>query len=138
GTGEVDAMSSGGSVVCVSGLQGDGFESGGGNIEVGRCAGNVKASTGGGSIDLGDIGGPVEIDTGGGSTRLSSAKGPVHAETGGGSIDLNGVPSAHAETGAGSIVAKFVSSGGVRIDSLLETSAGDITVYLASNMNITI
>jgi len=51
---------------------------------------------------------------------------------------LNGVPSAHAETGAGSIVAKFVFSGGERIDSLLETSAGDITVYLASNMNITI
>ncbi|OLE57990.1 MAG: hypothetical protein AUG13_01205 [Chloroflexi bacterium 13_1_20CM_2_59_7] len=136
--GKINAESGGGSVVVVSGLQGAVLETGGGSIEVGRCAGHVKASTGGGSIDLGDIGGPVEIETGGGSIRLSSAKGPVHAETGGGSIDLNGVPSAHAETGAGSIVAKFVSSGGVRIDSLLETSAGDITVYLASNMNITI
>ena len=136
--GKINAESGGGSVVVVSGLQGAVLETGGGSIEVERCAGHVKASTGGGSIDLGDIGGPVEIETGGGSIRLSSAKGPVHAETGGGSIDLNGVPSAHAETGAGSIVAKFVSSGGVRIDSLLETSAGDITVYLASNMNITI
>ena len=136
--GKINAESGGGSVVVVSGMQGAVLETGGGSIEVQRCAGHVKASTGGGSIDLGDIGGPVEIETGGGSIRLSSAKGPVHAETGGGSIDLNGVPSAHAETGAGSIVAKFVASGGERTDSLLETFAGDITVYLASNMNITI
>jgi hypothetical protein len=69
---------------------------------------------------------------------LSSAKGIVHAETGGGSIELNGVPAARAETGAGAIVAKFVSSGGERNDSLLETSAGDITVYLAPDLNISI
>src|SRR6266516_2504826 len=68
---------------------------------------------------------------------LASAKGPVRAETGGGSIELNGVPSARAETGAGGIVAKFISSGD-RSDSTLETSAGDITVYLAPNHNISI
>ena len=78
------------------------------------------------------------METGGGSIRLASAKGAVRAETGGGSIELNGVPSARAETGGGGIVAKFVSSTGERTDSLLETSAGDITVYLVSNLNISI
>ncbi|HEV2688185.1 MAG TPA: hypothetical protein VGV35_06515, partial [Bryobacteraceae bacterium] len=136
--GKISAESGGGSVVVVSGLQGAVLETGGGSIQVEHCSGHVKASTGGGSIDLGDIGGPAEIETGGGSIRLSSAKGPVHAETGGGSIDLNGVSSARAETGAGPIVAKFVASNGGRTDSLLETSAGDITVYLAPNLNITI
>jgi hypothetical protein len=136
--GKINAESGGGSLVVISGLQGAVLETGGGSIQVERCTGHVKASTGGGSIELGDIGGPADIETGGGSIRLSSAKGPVHAETGGGSIDLNGVPSARAETGAGGIVAKFVSSNGERADSLLETSAGDITVYLASNLNITI
>ena len=136
--GKISAESGGGSVVVVSGLQGAVLETGGGSIEVERCAGHVKASTGGGSVDLGDIGGPAEIETGGGSIRLTSAKGPVRAETGGGSIDLNGVPSARAETGAGPIVAKFVASSGGPADSLLETSAGDITVYLAPNLNITI
>jgi hypothetical protein len=48
------------------------------------------------------------------------------------------VPSARAETGAGGILAKFVSSSGERTDSVLETSAGDITVFLAANLNITI
>lgn len=136
--GKINAESGGGSVVVVSGLQGAVLETGGGSIEVERCAGHVRATTGGGSIDLGDIGGAAEIETGGGSIRLASAKGPVRAETGGGSIELNGVPSAHAETGAGGIVAKFVSSSGERTDSLLETSAGDITVYLAANLNLTV
>jgi DUF4097 and DUF4098 domain-containing protein YvlB len=84
-----------------------------------------------------EIAGPAEIETGGGSIRLSSATGAVRAETGGGSITLNGVTAAKAETGAGGIVAKFVS-GGDRTDSVLETSAGDITVYLAPTLNITI
>jgi DUF4097 and DUF4098 domain-containing protein YvlB len=136
--GKIEAESGGGSVTIVAGLQGAVLETGGGSIQVERCAGKVKASTGGGSIDLGDIGGAAEMETGGGSIRLSSAKGPVRAETGGGSIELNGVPSARAETGAGGIVAKFVASNGEPHDSELETSAGDITVYLAPNVNISV
>jgi hypothetical protein len=135
--GKINAETGGGSVVVVSGMQGAVLETGGGSIEVQRCAGSLKVTTGGGSIDLGEIGGPAEIETGGGSIRLSSATGAVRAETGGGSITLNGVTAAKAETGAGGIVAKFVS-GGERTDSVLETSAGDITVYLAPTLNITI
>jgi DUF4097 and DUF4098 domain-containing protein YvlB len=136
--GKIEAESGGGSVTIISGMQSAVLETGGGSIQVERCAGRVKASTGGGSIDLGDIGGAAEMETGGGSIRLSSAKGTVRAETGGGSIELNGVPSARAATGAGGIVAKFVASNGERHDSDLETSAGDITIYLAPNVNISI
>src|SRR5580704_13704920 len=136
--GKIEAESGGGSETSVSGMQGAVLETGGGSIQVERCAGRVKASTGGGSIDLGDIGGPVEMETGGGSIRLSSAKGPVRAETGGGSIELNGVPSARAETAAGGITAKFVAANGEHHDSELETAAGDITVYLAPNVNISV
>lgn len=136
--GKLKAESGGGSVHVVTSLQSAVLETGGGSIEVERCVGRLKASTGGGSIDLGDIDGGAELETGGGSIRLSSAKGPVRAETGGGSIELNGVPSARAETGAGGIVAKFLVNGLERTDSVLETSVGDITVYLPSNLNITI
>ena len=135
--GKINAETGGGSVVVVSGMQGAVLETGGGNIEVQRCAGSLKVTTGGGGIELGEIAGPAEIETGGGSIRLNSATGAVKAETGGGSITLNGVPAARAETGAGGIVAKFVS-GADRADSVLETSAGDITVYLTPNLNITI
>ena len=136
--GKVSAESGGGSVVVVSALQGAVLETGGGSIRVEHCLGGVKVTTGGGSIDLGEIGGTAEIETGGGSIRLASAKGTVRAETGGGSIELNGVSSARAETGAGGIVAKFISNPGDHTDSRLETSAGDITVYLSPNVNLSI
>ncbi len=136
--GKVNASSGGGSIFVDSATQEAILETGGGSIRVTTCSGRVKASTGGGSIDLGDIGGPVEIETGGGSIHLTSSKGPVRAETGGGTIEINGAPSVHAETGAGSIIASIFGGTAGRSDSYLETSAGDITVYLAPSVKLNV
>ncbi len=136
--GEIKAESGGGNVVVLSGLQGAVLETGGGSIRVDKCSGPVKATTGGGSVDLGDIGGSAEIETGAGSIRLASAKGRVQAETGGGSIQLDGATSVKAETSAGGIIVKLLSSSGARSNSSLETAAGDITVYLANDLAISI
>ena len=136
--GKVIAETGGGSVEILSGGQGASIETGGGSIVLRHCDGGVKASTGGGSVELGDIGGPAEIDTGGGGIKLTSAKGHVRAETGGGGIELYGVPSAHAETGAGAITVKLMNTGGERKDSDLETSAGDITVYIAPDVAVNV
>src|SRR5271169_5517160 len=136
--GKVVAETGGGSVEIQSGAQGAVIETGGGSVEVRQCNGKLKVSTGGGSIDLGDVNGPVEIETGGGTIHLTSAKGAVRAQTGGGGIELYGVPSAHAETGAGSIIVKLVNTGAERSDSLLETSAGDITVYIAPDVALSV
>jgi DUF4097 and DUF4098 domain-containing protein YvlB len=136
--GEIKAESGGGSVVVLSGLQGAVLETGGGSIRVDKCSGHVKATTGGGSVDLGEIGGPAEIETGAGSIRLASAKGRVQAQTGGGSIQLDGATSVQAETSAGGIIVKLLSSSGVHSNSTLETSAGDITIYLANDLPISI
>ena len=136
--GKVIAETGGGSIEIQSCAQGATIETGGSSIIVRHCNGKVKASTGGGSIDLSDVGGSAEIETGGGSIRLTSAKGHVHAETGGGGIELYGVPSASAETGAGGITVKLVNTGGERHDSDLETAAGDITVYIASDVAINV
>ncbi len=136
--GKVVAETGGGSIEIQSCAQGAVIETGGSSITVRHCNGKVKASTGGGSIDLSDVGGPAEIETGGGSIRLTSAKGHVHAETGGGGIELYGVPSASAETGAGGITVKLVNTGSERHDSDLETAAGDITVYIASDVAINV
>jgi DUF4097 and DUF4098 domain-containing protein YvlB len=136
--GQIHAETGGGNVVVLSGEQGAVIEAGGGNVEIKRCVGRVKASTGGGSINLGDIGGPAEIETGGGSIRLTSAKGRVGANSGAGTIELYGVPSARVETGAGGITVKFINTGEERSDSMLETSAGDITVYLASDVAMSV
>jgi DUF4097 and DUF4098 domain-containing protein YvlB len=136
--GKLMAKTGGGTVEIVSASQGASIETGGGSIEIRQCSGKVKVSTGGGSVDLGDIGGGAEIDTGGGSIHLASAKGHVEARTGGGGIELYGVPSARAETGAGGIVVKLVKTGAEAAASMLETSAGDITVYIASDVAISV
>jgi membrane-associated protease RseP (regulator of RpoE activity) len=136
--GKIIAETGGGSVEIGAGSQGASIETGGGSVEVRQCNGRVKVSTGGGSVDLSDVGGPADIETGGGSIRLASAKGHVHAETGGGGIELYGVPSATAETSAGGIVVKLLNTGGERHDSDLETGAGDITVYIASDVAVNV
>jgi DUF4097 and DUF4098 domain-containing protein YvlB len=136
--GEINAESGGGNLVVLSGLQGAVLETGAGSIRVEKCGGSVKATSGGGSIDLGQIEGPAEIETGAGSIRLASAKGRVQAQTGGGSIQLDGATSVKAETAAGGIVVKLLSGADRRSNSSLETSAGDITVYLANDLAISV
>ncbi|MBO0910185.1 MAG: DUF4097 family beta strand repeat protein [Acidobacteria bacterium] len=135
--GKIVAETGAGDVTVVSASQGASLQTGAGSIRVEKCTGQVKAETGGGSIDLGEIIGQVTMETGGGSLKINSATGLVNAETGGGSIELYSVPAARVETGAGTITAKFVASSGAA-DSQLETATGDVTVYLAPAMRVTL
>lgn len=133
--GKVNAGTGGGSISVGSGAENVALQTGGGSIDVQNCPGSVRASTGGGSLEIGEVG-TAELETGGGNIRLASAKGPVRASTGGGAITLwklmNG---ARAETGAGSITAEFLS---VNTDSTLETSVGDVIVYISPNARVTV
>lgn len=135
--GKLNASTGGGDIVLVSSQEGAVLEAGGGNIQVNQCGGQLKVSTGGGNIEVGNVGGPVKIETGGGSIHVGSAKGPVWAQTGAGRVELGPVPAAQVQTGAGGIVATFVP-GGEPTDSSLQTSAGDVTVYLASGLHVTV
>ncbi|MGZ4788526.1 MAG: DUF4097 family beta strand repeat-containing protein [Terriglobales bacterium] len=128
---------SGGGSVWVGKAAGAEVETGGGSIKVDSCSGSSRVTTGGGTIELGEVNGPVTMETGGGGIHLSSAKGPVRVETGGGSLELwklyNGV---RAETGGGSITAELLGS--PQNPSSMETSAGDLTVYIASDVKLNV
>lgn len=137
-SGKVVAETGGGTVEIQSAGEAATVDTGGGSVQVRQCNGKVRVSTGGGGVDLSDLNGPVNIETAGGSIRLTSAKGHVQAETGGGGIELYGVPSARAQTSAGGITVKLVNTGGERHDSDLETGAGDITVYIASDLAVNV
>ncbi len=114
-------------------------ETSGGDIVVGSAAGQVQARTAGGQIQMGPTGGTVRAETAGGSIRLQGARGRVVAETAGGSIDLLQVESAvHASTAAGRILAEFNCSKKSCGPSQLETSMGDVYVYLPGNAPLTI
>lgn len=127
--GRIEVASAGGHVVASSGggavLVGTAktmkLETAAGPIRVNRCSGEIKASTGGGAIEVKDVDGPAEFESGGGSVQV----GPVH---GGLRVD----------TGSGPIIADLAKGGGLSRDSRLETSAGDIIVYIPADLGVTI
>jgi hypothetical protein len=96
------------------------LETGGGSIKVNKCDGQIKAETGGGTIDLSEIGGPAVIESGGGGIKVAGIR--------------NGL---RAETGSGPIVATL-TRGTNFSDSRLETSVGDIIVYVPDDLRVTI
>jgi DUF4097 and DUF4098 domain-containing protein YvlB len=114
-------------------------ETAGGDIVVGGATGQVIAQTAGGQIQIGPTGGGVRAETAGGSIRLQGARGQVVAETAGGSIDLLAIESAvRASTAAGRILAEFNWANKTFGASRLESSVGDVFVYLPANMPLTI
>ncbi len=111
----------------------------GGDIVVGGATRDVVALTAGGKIRLGDIGGRVRAETAGGSIFLETASGAVQVQTAGGSIHLVRVASGvRAVTTAGSIQAQIAATRESFQPSLLETSFGDVVVYLPADLPLTI
>jgi hypothetical protein len=114
-------------------------ETSGGDIVIAGGAGQVTASTAGGQIQVGPTGGSVRAETSGGSIRLQGARGRVVADTAGGSIDLLQLAAGvRANTSAGRILAEFEASAKTFVASELETSMGDVYVYLPPGLPLTI
>ena len=114
-------------------------ETAGGDVVIAGAAGQVTASTAGGQIQVGPTGGSVRVETAGGSIRLQGARGRVVADTAGGSIDLLQLGAGvRANTSAGRILAEFDASAKTFAASQLETSMGDVYVYLPAGLPLTI
>jgi len=114
-------------------------ETAGGDIVVGGATGQVVAQTAGGQIQIGPSAGSVRAETAGGSIRLQGARGRVVAETAGGNIDMLELESAvRASTAAGRILAEFNATKKAFGPSQLESSVGDVYVYLPIDARLTI
>ena len=109
----------------------------GGNIHISRARASVAARTAGGRIEVEEARGIVVAGNSGGSIQIGAAQG-VRLEATGGSIRLRGSSGAlRAVSDVGSIQAEL--HGGLRLqDSVLSTGAGDITVYIPSNIAVTV
>jgi DUF4097 and DUF4098 domain-containing protein YvlB len=137
--GKVWAETAGGGIELDSAAQSVYLSTAGGGIRVKKCDGDLRASTAGGSVEVGDVGGGASLETSGGSIRLASAKGMVRASTSGGGIRLMGLThGVTARTAAGPIYAEFIGGKGNFSESSLETSVGDVIVYLPSDLPVTI
>lgn len=108
-----------------------------GNIRVERAAQDVFAHSSEGVIEVGESGGMVTAETSSGGIQVGKARG-VRGESGGGSIQLKRVAgSVRATTASGSL---FVGlDGSQRLEnSFLGTGRGDITVFVPSNLAVTV
>jgi DUF4097 and DUF4098 domain-containing protein YvlB len=162
--GEISLGKIGGDARCVSGagairaamIHGQAFlETGGGDIHVQQVDGAVRCNTNGGGIHIAQAGNIVIADTAGGPIEVGHAKGMVTAnntaggpirvgsasgarcESAGGAIRLTSFGgSLKASTAMGSIIARFQTQ--PVEDSFLSTSHGDITVWIPSNLKVTV
>lgn len=114
-------------------------ETAGGDIVLRGATGPVDAQTAGGQIQIGNCGASVRAETAGGNIRLEGARGLVKAETAGGSIDLFRMQSAvRAANAAGPILAEFSANRQTFAPSHLETSVGDVRVFLPPDLPLDI
>jgi hypothetical protein len=114
-------------------------ETAGGDLVLRGASGPIEARTAGGQIQIGESGGSIVAQTAGGSIRLQGARGKVEARTAGGSIDLLQLRNAvRAATAAGCIMAQIDADQKTFAASELQTSMGDIQVFLPPNLPLTI
>jgi len=164
GGGDIQVGSVGGALRCFSGggairVQNAGGESwletAGGEISVHQAMAAVHTSAAGGNIRIDQVSGPVFASTSGGLIQVDQADGAVTAESSGGAIQVNGAKGVqcdsaggairlrsvagmlHASTNAGSIWAELLGGHPLQ-DSMLSTRAGDITVFIPSNLPVTV
>lgn len=131
-------------------------ETGGGNIHIASAGGHVMASSGGGALIIGEgkamklataggaihvnkCGGQIEASTGGGSIELKEIDGPAQVNSRGGSIHVGPVwGGLHVITSSGPIVVDLAKGGEKFTDSRVETSEGNIVVYVPEDFAVTI
>jgi hypothetical protein len=109
----------------------------GGNIRIDRASGTVFARTAAGLIEVQQADGVVTAESSGGAIQVNAANG-VLCDSAGGAIRLRNVGGAlRASTAQGSILAELLSGNRI-LDSTLSTNAGDITVFISSNLPLTV
>jgi hypothetical protein len=131
------------------------FETGGGDIIVQEVTGMVRASTGGGGIKIVRAGSAVVASTAGGPIQVERAAGKVTVKSSAGPIQVNSANNVQCESAAGGIQLRNISGsllastqqGNISAalvasrpfaDSFLTTGSGDITVFIPSNLALTI
>ena len=137
-------LHTGGGHIRVGSIGGDAqVETGGGNILIGRAGGDVFASTVGGQVSFGEVSGSLHARTGGGAIRIARSTGPTLVESSHGSIMLTDAEGPlRASTSFGTITAWIAEAErtgrrGVA-PSELDSTQGDIIVYLPRELSVTI
>jgi DUF4097 and DUF4098 domain-containing protein YvlB len=129
-------LRSGGGEIVVADAGGDlDAETGGGTVRVDNADANVTASSGGGPIVVNHARGVVTARSMAGPVQVGAAAG-VRIDSGSGAVRMTNVYGPmRVSTAMGSIMAALLAGFS---DSFLATGNGDITVWIPSNLGVTI
>ena len=129
---ELNARTSGGSVI-IENLSGNQYaRTSGGSMEANNIQGNIEMRTSGGAIRLENIEGQAEAATSGGSIRAKKVTQGLKVRTSGGSLNLQEISgSLEAKTSGGSIEVGLINP----IEYIeVSTSGGNVTVEVPENL----
>jgi hypothetical protein len=147
---------SGGGAIRVDSAGGDAWcETAGGEITVDQVGGALHATTAGGNIHVNKAGGLIVARSDGGLIQIERAGGIVTAQTRGGAIQVGKAPGVRCESAAGAIRVRSSSGpllaetavgsifaellpGALLQDSNLVTGSGDVTVFIPSNIAVSV
>ncbi len=111
---------------------------GGGKVRIGQAGGSVVASNGGGgAIDIGKAAGTVSAHNSGGGPILIGSAGGIECENASGAIKAGSSGVLRLMTAAGSVIAQLQGDK-LLSNSFVTTGSGDITVFLPSNLHVTV
>jgi hypothetical protein len=137
--GRITASTAGGGIDLADADNDVRLETAGGCISLKNVKGKIVANTAGGSIDVSDARQSAALESAGGSISARTVDGPVTASTAGGGIRLYKLAQGvKASTAAGPITVEIIAKRGQFTDSFLETSVGDIVVYLPADLGVTV
>ncbi len=108
-----------------------------GNVDVDGLEGELDVRSGAGNVTIGDVRGEVSVITGSGNVELGHVVGPITVHSGAGNVELRGAAgTTEVSTGAGDVRA-FIAEQPLD-DSEFVTGAGNVTVYLADNIGVSV
>lgn len=113
------------------------YETGGGHITINKVTGDILAVSGGGHVKIDNADGDVTLKSQGGHLIVNNCTGDVSLDTKGGNIDVKDTKGeVIASTLGGNILLVYNES--ITNDATLETSAGNIQIWMPKTSNATI
>ncbi len=113
------------------------YETGGGHIKINKVTGDILAVSGGGHVKVEDADGDVTLKSEGGHLVLKNCTGDASLNTKGGNIDAKEIHGeVIASTQGGNIMLIYREP--ITNDATLETSAGNIQIWMPKISNATV
>lgn len=137
--GEVDVRTSGGDIQ-IEHTAGAVAATSGGDLQIENATGSLSLTTSGGDIQIENAMEAVRAESGGGDIEIENARGSVEVKSKGGDIDIENADGGVSAMSSGGDINVGLTGDDLSMDRSchLETTGGEVTVYLPEDLPATI